>query len=58
MASSGIKSSANRPKLAKNLRTKSEKKFRNDNPEARGKYATKMAARAARRLKKSSRKKR
>jgi len=55
---SGIKTACNRPKLAKNLRTKTSKKFRNDNPEARGKYATKMAARAARRLKKASRKKR
>ena len=54
---SGIKSSCNRPKVARNLRTKSEKKFRNDNPEARGKYATKMAARAARRLKKAARRK-
>lgn len=55
---SGIKGSCNRPKLAKNLRTKTSKKFRNDNPDARGKYAAKMAARAARRLKKASRKKR
>lgn len=55
---SGIKSSCNRPKVAKNLRSKSEKKFRNDNADARGKYAAKMAARAARRLKKASRKKR
>ncbi len=55
---SGIKRSANRPKVAKNLRTKSEKKFRNDNDEARAKYKTKMSARAARRLKKASRKKR
>ena len=53
---SGIKSSCNRPKVAKNLRTKSEKKFRNDNAEARGKYATKMAARSARKLKKGRRK--
>ena len=55
---SGIKSSCNRPKLAKNLRTKTSKKFRNDNAEARGKYAAKMAARAARKLKKNARKKR
>lgn len=54
---SGIKSSCNRPKVARNLRTKSEKKFRNDNAEARGKYATKMAARAARKLKKAGRRK-
>lgn len=54
---SGIKSACNRPKVAKNLRTKSEKKFRNDNPEARGRYATKMAARSARKLKKSGRRK-
>jgi hypothetical protein len=49
---SGIKKSANRPKLPKHLRAKTEKKFKNDNPEARTKYATKMAARAARRMKK------
>lgn len=55
---SGIKRSANRPKIARNLRTKNEKKFRNDNPEARGKYAQKIAARAARKLKKASRRKR
>lgn len=54
---SGIKGACNRPKLAKNLRTKTNKKFRNDNPEARGKYATKMASRAARKLKKASRRK-
>lgn len=54
---SGIKGSCNRPKLPKNLRSKSDKKFRNDNPEARGRYATKMAARAARKLKKASRRK-
>ena len=53
---SGIKSSCNRPKTAKNLRGSTKKKFRNDSPEARGKYATKMAARSARRLKKSRRK--
>lgn len=52
---SGIKGACNRPKAAKNLRSKSEKKFRNDNPEARGKYAQKMAARAARKLKKAGR---
>lgn len=55
---SGIKGTCNRPKLPKNLRSKSEKKFRNDNDEARAKYKAKMAARAARRLKKASRKKR
>jgi hypothetical protein len=54
---SGIKSSCNRPKVARNLRTKSEKKFRNDNAEARGKYSAKMAARAARKLKKAGRRK-
>lgn len=50
---SGIKSAANRPKSAKHLRRGSSKKFRNDNDEARAKYAQKMAARAARKLKKN-----
>lgn len=54
---SGIKGSCNRPKIAKNLRSKTTKKFRNDNDEARAKYKGKMAARAARRLKKASRRK-
>jgi hypothetical protein len=54
---SGIKGSCNRPKTAKNLRKATTKKFRNDNDEARGKYAQKMAGRAARKLKKASRRK-
>jgi hypothetical protein len=54
---SGIHASANRPKLPKHLRSAGSKKFRNDNDEARTKYRAKMAARAARRLKKSRRKK-
>lgn len=54
---SGIKGSCNRPKLPRNLRKATTKKFRNDNDEARGKYAQKMAARAARKLKKASRRK-
>jgi hypothetical protein len=49
---SGIHASANRPKTAKNLRSSSEKKFRNDDDEARAKYRTKMASRAARKMKK------
>lgn len=54
---SGIKGACNRPKTAKNLRSSTKKKFRNDNEEARGKYRAKMAARAARKLKKASRRK-
>ena len=50
---SGIKSACNRPKSAKNLRSTGSKKFRNDNDEARAKYKTKLAARAARKLKKN-----
>lgn len=55
--SSGIHRSANRPKLPKHLRSGQKKRFRNDNPEARAKYASKMAARAARKTKKKNRKK-
>ena len=54
---SGIKSSCNRPKLPKHLRSSNKKRFRNDNPEARAKYAAKLAMRASRKLKKKSRKK-
>lgn len=54
---SGIKRSANRPKTAKHLRKASEKKFRNDNPEARAKYAAKLAARLKRRASKKARRK-
>lgn len=50
---SGIKKAGNRPKTAKHLRRGTTKKFRNDNEEARTKYAQKMAARASRRLKKN-----
>jgi hypothetical protein len=46
----GIKHSANRPKMAKHLRTTSTKRFRNDDPEAKGRYQAKMAARAQRKL--------
>jgi hypothetical protein len=53
---SGIHSSCNRPKLPKHLRSSTKKRFKNDNPEARAKYASKMAARASRKLKKKSRK--
>lgn len=49
---SGIRSSCNRPKLPKHLRSATRKRFRNDNPEALAKYNSKMAARASRKLKK------
>jgi hypothetical protein len=49
---SGIKSSCNRPKVAKHLRSATNKKFKNDDPEAKKRYAAKMAARATRKLKK------
>lgn len=48
----GINYSNQRPKAAKHLRRGTEKKFRNDNDEARIRYRSKMAARAARKLKK------
>ena len=51
--SSGIKGACNRPKTAKNLRRASTKKFRSNDEETRTKYAQKMAARAARKLKKN-----
>ncbi len=54
---SGIKRSANRPKTAKHLRSSTKKKFRNDNPEARAKYATKMAGRIKRKASKKARRK-
>ena len=50
---SGIRRSANRPKTAKNLRRASSKKFRNETPENAAKYAAKLAARRARKLKKN-----
>ncbi len=50
---SGIRGACNRPKLPKHLRKASQKKFRNDNDEARTKYRAKLAARAARKLKKN-----
>lgn len=50
---SGIKHSANRPKVAKNLRGGSKKKrHKNNNPEAQGKYHAKIAARRAKKRKK------
>lgn len=50
---SGIKGACNRPKTAKNLRSATIKKFRNEDPESRTKYAAKMAARASRKMKKN-----
>jgi hypothetical protein len=50
---SGIKGACNRPKLAKNLRSSTKKKFRNDTPENRAKYQAKINARSARKLKKN-----
>jgi hypothetical protein len=50
--SSGIKRSANRPKSAKHLRSATVKKFDGDDPEARKKYAAKMAARSIRKSRK------
>ncbi len=55
--SSGIKAGANRPKLAKNLRTKSEKRFRNDSDAAKSAYRLKMASRLSRKAAKRARKK-
>jgi hypothetical protein len=48
---SGIKRSANRPKSGKNLKTHSEKKFRNESPESKAKYATKINSRRLRKMK-------
>lgn len=50
---SGIKGACNRPKAGKNIRRGSSKKFRNNSDEAKAKYAQKLAARAARKLKKN-----
>lgn len=50
---SGIHASANRPKVAKHLRTRTEKKFRNDDEGARTRYRQKIAARTIRRTKKN-----
>lgn len=49
---SGIKSSCNRPKTAKHLRSTRKKKFRNENPDAIKAYNEKINKRAARKLKK------
>jgi hypothetical protein len=49
----GINHATQRPKISKNLRKSSVKKFRNDTPENRAKYAAKLAARRLRRLKKN-----
>ena len=50
--SSGIKSSCNRPKTAKNLRGNAKKKRHKVNTEAQAAYHTKQAARRSKKLKK------
>lgn len=52
MSKRGPKQGGQRAKMSKHLRAGSQKKFRNDNDEARAKYKSKMAARAARKMKK------
>lgn len=52
---SGIKTGAQRPKTSKHLRSRTEKRFRNDSAEAKTEYATKMSARILRRQKQSKR---
>lgn len=49
----GIRDSGMRPRTSKHLRTGTKKKFRNESPESRAKYATKINARRARKLKKN-----
>ncbi len=49
---SGIKSSCNRPKTAKHLRSTRKKKFRNENPDALKAYNEKLNRRAERKRKK------
>lgn len=53
----GPKNASQRAKVAKHLRSSTKKKFRNDNPEARAKYATKMASRIKRKASKKARRK-
>lgn len=48
----GIKGSCNRPKMPKNVRSATNKVFRNDSLEARAKYAAKIESRIKRRTKK------
>lgn len=55
--SRGPKNSSQRAKTSKHLRSTTKKKFRNDNPEARAKYATKMAGRIKRKATKKARRK-
>lgn len=57
MSKRGPKQGGQRSKLSKHLRAGTTKRFRNDNDEARAKYKTKMAARAARKLKKNKKRK-
>lgn len=54
---SGIKGSANRPKLGKNLRSTQKKRFRNENTESLKKYREKLMKRADRKVKKRNRRK-
>lgn len=54
---SGIKHGGQRPKSGKNLKTQSQKKFRNDTDEGQKAYATKLAARRSRKEKKRHKKK-
>lgn len=49
----GPKTAAQRSKTNKRLRGAAEKKFRNDSQESRAKYAIKINARRARKLKKN-----
>lgn len=53
----GPKTSQQRAKLSKHLRTTTKKKFKNDSTEARAKYALKMSSRISRRLKKKAKRK-
>ncbi len=48
----GPKTGQQRAKSAKHLRTATEKKFRNDDPEKKAEYRQKLAARAERRRRK------
>lgn len=57
MSSRGPKTGSQRSKISKHLRAGTTKRFRNDNEEARAKYKSKLAARAARKLKKNRKKK-
>lgn len=49
---SGIRHGGQRPKTAKHLRAGTEKQFRNEDPDAKARYALKIAARLKRKQKK------